>query len=69
MENSEYPAFPIYENNGLPTGLTKLEYASIMAMQGLLANEKIYEDKYESDIVKSAVSKAKALLLELEQTK
>lgn len=63
MENSNQPAFPVQtdvlndaENDmqvikGTP-GLTKREYIAAMAMQGLLANARLWENMEHDDTQK-----------------
>ncbi len=73
MENSKQPAFPVdlnlYHVDGGgydPTGLTKLEHASIMAMNGILADGQT--DNIQI-IAKAAIMNAKELLKQLEEEK
>lgn len=68
MENKETKANePAYPNKFVPIlyGLTKREYFAAMALQGLLANNKV-EHKY---CVISAVEYADDLIEELNKTK
>lgn len=59
-------AFPLVEStsdgNNVATGLTKLEYFSAMAMQGILAR---HSDPGAGYVAKVAVEMAKALIDEL----
>lgn len=48
MKNAEQPAFPVYENNGLPFGLTKREHFASMCLQGALSNPKVIENMLSS---------------------
>lgn len=40
MENKDKPAFACVDSTHLQEGLTKLEYFTAMAMQGILSNPK-----------------------------
>ncbi len=71
MENADAPAMPFEggQNNGIepPIGMTKLEYFSAIAMQGLLANklarsQALTLDNTEELIGEASVVYAKALL-------
>ncbi len=75
MENADAPAMPFEggQNNGIEPsiGMTKLEYFSAIAMQGLLANElarsqALTLDNTEELIGEALVAYAKALLSTLE---
>ncbi len=75
MENADAPAMPFEggQNNGIEPsiGMTKLEYFSAIAMQGLLANElarsqALTLDNTEELIGEASVAYAKALLSALE---
>jgi len=63
MENAKQPIYPIYGKSEF--GLTKLEYFSAMAMQGLLANSVFGSDYYVTAM--QSIKAAKALLTELEK--
>ena len=73
MRNEDLPAYPADvfiegKDTSLqkPLGLTKLEYAAIMAMQGILAN--ISNDRMSaSSVAYDAVACAKELLNQLEE--
>lgn len=78
MKNSDMPAMPMEnarvvrnanDEVGLEGafGLTKLEHASIAAMQGILASPNLMVDLGEKNIAKAAICQAKALLEELEK--
>jgi len=62
-------AFPIIaEDYIIDGGLTKREYFSAIAMQGIIANKDGLDNKIER-IVESAVDTADALIEELKKTK
>lgn len=54
-----------YQLNYGQAGLTKREYFAAMAMQGILANLHNYSFEHDSEIAKSAIYKADALITEL----
>ena len=69
MENGRQNVYPItIEDNGKPSvthlGLTKREYFSVMAMQGLLACPDIAASR--KDIADEAVLQADELIIALE---
>jgi hypothetical protein len=68
MSNANEPAFPgsYTSNNGMPVwsgGMTKLEYAAIQVMQGMVCNSR----RASHDVAIDAVNRARALLAELEK--
>jgi hypothetical protein len=73
MKNEDLPAHPcdVFIDKGgplgfhKPLGLTKLEYAAIMAMKGMLSNGDIYEK--HSVIAYDSIAYAKELLKQLEE--
>lgn len=68
MKTNPYDAAFIRTTGSIATptdGLTKLEFFAGLAMQGILANSKYYEENTNSELVKCAVSMAKALIDEL----
>jgi len=68
MKTNPYDAAFIRTTGSIATptdGLTKLEYFAGLAMQGILANSKYYEENTNSELVKCAVNIAKALIDEL----
>lgn len=75
MELSKQSAFPLIsgKDGEIGTydgdkGLTKLEYASIEAMKGLLAaNAEYQNDSHESDLAHDAILYAKELFKQLEK--
>ena len=75
MENKNLPAFPAHDGNMYYGGLTKREYASIMAMQSFI--QKCAPDKNEEGepkpnyelIAACSVDMADALLKALETPK
>lgn len=79
MKNEQSPSTPCkivvgHDGNGKPNtvqvnGLTKLEYASIMAMQGMLANPRMieYDIKTPKNIAIAAIDFAQKLFEELEK--
>ena len=76
MENGEYGAFACASDGAHQAGLTKREYFSVLAMQGLLTrvpkrdNDKVDLGILESKrIVEESVLMADALLEELEKLK
>ena len=86
MKNSEKPISPIYNSDGLVsiqssleskthqqclTGLTKREYFAVMAMQGILGNNRELDSLGGSPIKISqhCIEMADILLFELEKTK
>jgi len=79
MENRNMPSKPVdaYYDGELgtspATGLTKLEYAAIAAMQGLLSYGDVTKydnaDEWKKDIEESAVEFANGLFDELEREK
>ena len=70
MKNEDLPAHPadvVFEPNGSLfklSGLTKLEYAAIMAMNGILSNGDM---SIESVTAYDAIAYAKELLKQLEE--
>ncbi len=76
MENSDQPAFVvplenITQSNQLQSewcnGLTKREYAAIMAMQGILAAQTNTGYRDPKDVAERAVKQADELLKQLEK--
>jgi hypothetical protein len=68
MKNEEQPAFR--NDSGQDSGLSKLEYAAIHAMGGLLANSYIAQGittyEWHKDLCMTAIRNAKELLNQLE---
>lgn len=70
MTNSEQPAFPNMNYEGIQMGgLTKREYFAAMAMQGLFADMTKQDEYTFQDVALDAVQAADALLAELEKGK
>jgi len=65
-ENKNATAFPMHKAS-YPQGLTKLEYASIMIAQGIMANKILGDIMSAEDIAQDAISVADELLKQLAQ--
>ena len=70
MENKNELAFPLIETNEVNqstnTGLTKREYAAIMAMQGLLASDAPFSEDAEQ-CAEAAIKYADELFSQLDK--
>lgn len=66
-ENSSNPAFPVKSVMDYEHGLTKREYFSGLAMQGLVANMN-FSEADEQTLAELAVDQADQLLIALEST-
>ena len=68
MKNEKEPAFR--NDSGQESGLSKLEYAAIHAMSGLLANsyfaQNIVTPEWNKDLCMTAIRTAKELFNQLE---
>lgn len=73
MKNFNESAFPNSQTNNIKFGMTKLEYASIMAMQGLCANGYNPNGQMRQldskSIANKSIAIAKELLTQLENEK
>ena len=77
MKNGDMPIKPIFNDAGIctspihlnsndPIGLTKREHFAAMAMQGILANQRLQMDKTAEGVAICAINHADALLSALD---